>query len=612
MSKKKATMTLKDFHGGSIPSDLRLPSAPGVSMRPVDRSGFDRQMSWGSSAGRPEHRARPASAGSIRNLDEKAPFMSYGPHIGRNFDEDERKPLEGPSGQRRPILDENVHPQLSHPVETKVGSQAASTPATSYAGRVSEVPKMRSNSQTSSGNSSYGSNDPVIGSNSGQAAAGSYPNAWGIRKEAAGIKEHVPSAWSAPDAETKLAHASALEKISSGRWNSKQHVHFPKDTEVSVHEEKAYSVKTQDRPEVLGSPGYGKEVPSHDRVRSTSRMDSFERNMSVAVNGPPSVVPSESSERPKLKLLPRSKPIENVELPTDYYKQTSNPSPVEDSYAVHEPKISLHSGAAGPVVDDRAPERAKLNLKPRSQTTEQPEGNNESKSCHGMTLSLESFCFGFSLNKFLYGACSWHHRKTGKGIAVTYFEIGCKCNLMLHSGPFYKWPNVLSMVLKERGIEDNVSSYESQSPLRAKATTPKADMPTHLPPSRHNEKPETNSSYQKIANKYPNPEKFDPHRRNRPNEIHKNNRPEVDKNRNQQQKQDRAPSPETWRKPVGPEGLGQGPSVRYGKAASAVELAQAFSKSVSDPAASRGVSGRGQVPFSRLTGPTSRPQINGY
>lgn len=34
MSKKKAfsgsTMTLKDFHGGSIPSDISLPSAPGL------------------------------------------------------------------------------------------------------------------------------------------------------------------------------------------------------------------------------------------------------------------------------------------------------------------------------------------------------------------------------------------------------------------------------------------------------------------------------------------------------------------------------------------------------------------------------------------------------
>jgi hypothetical protein len=34
MSKKKAfsghTMSLKDFHGGSIPTNLPLPSAPGV------------------------------------------------------------------------------------------------------------------------------------------------------------------------------------------------------------------------------------------------------------------------------------------------------------------------------------------------------------------------------------------------------------------------------------------------------------------------------------------------------------------------------------------------------------------------------------------------------
>jgi hypothetical protein len=33
MSKKKlqrAVMTLKDFHGGSIPSDMPLPSAPGM------------------------------------------------------------------------------------------------------------------------------------------------------------------------------------------------------------------------------------------------------------------------------------------------------------------------------------------------------------------------------------------------------------------------------------------------------------------------------------------------------------------------------------------------------------------------------------------------------
>jgi len=61
--------------------------------------------------------------------------------------------------------------------------------------------------------------------------------------------------------------------------------------------------------------------------------------------------------------------------------------------------------------------------------------------------------------------------------------------------------------------------------------------------------------------------------------------------------------------------------IRYGRAASAVELAQAFSRSVSDPKVNDRFSGqrglntgtsRTQVPFSRLVGPTSRPQINGY
>lgn len=90
--------------------------------------------------------------------------------------------------------------------------------------------------------------------------------------------------------------------------------------------------------------------------------------------------------------------------------------------------------------------------------------------------------------------------------------------------------------------------------------------------------------------------------------------------RDLEQQQERPPSPETWRKPVdpGPQ-VGVGP--RYGKAASAVELAQAFSKSVSDPkvvttdgfTSQRGFPGQAQIPFSRLTSqPTTRPQINGH
>ena len=105
-------------------------------------------------------------------------------------------------------------------------------------------------------------------------------------------------------------------------------------------------------------------------------------------------------------------------------------------------------------------------------------------------------------------------------------------------------------------------------------------------------------------------EKSDVQRKNWRNENRKSSR-DLEK-----QQLDRPLSPETWRKPVeqptSPVGL------RYGKAASAVELAQAFSKSVSDPktadrlSGQRGIPGRGQIPFSRLTGPQSRPQINGY
>lgn len=83
------------------------------------------------------------------------------------------------------------------------------------------------------------------------------------------------------------------------------------------------------------------------------------------------------------------------------------------------------------------------------------------------------------------------------------------------------------------------------------------------------------------------------------------------------QQQERQPSPETWRKPVENSGL------RFGKAVSAVDLAQAFSRSVSSPKpvdqfsgqrvlpGQKGLPVRTQVPFSRLTGST-RSQINGY
>lgn len=159
-----------------------------------------------------------------------------------------------------------------------------------------------------------------------------------------------------------------------------------------------------------------------------------------------------------------------------------------------------------------------------------------------------------------------------------------------------------------------------------KEVSPKGDAFMHGSSARYSEKSEGIQTDQRMA-KYSNRrenqvdvERSDSHRRSRQNEIWRNNK-DGEKHRNQQPKQlqDRAPSPETWRKPIehGKAALTDAP-IRYGKAASAVELAQAFSKSVSDPSDAdrlsgpRGIPGRNQMPFSRLTGPTPRPQINGY
>lgn len=97
---------------------------------------------------------------------------------------------------------------------------------------------------------------------------------------------------------------------------------------------------------------------------------------------------------------------------------------------------------------------------------------------------------------------------------------------------------------------------------------------------------------------------------NRPswrNDGRKNN-VETDK-----QQKERQPSPQTWRKPET-----SSTDIRNGKAASAVELAQIFSRSTSDPKALErlrtlpNASSRNSVPFSRLTVPDSRPHIHGH
>lgn len=641
MAKKKATMTLRDFHGGSIPSDLPLPSAPGVMVRPSDRGGFDRQASWGNPMGRPEHRLRPGSAGATRNFEEKTPFLSHNAPIGRNFDEDERKPLDGSSGPRRTVSDESIRalpsrvdPKAEYPVTGIVGSSPVSAPLSqnhrgaasgSHGAWFNETTSMGMSTKSSVGGSGRSASSVNVSASSAQVVAGSYPNAWGLRKEVASAKESASAPWSAPDAESKLAHASALEKVTSGRWHSKQQIHSQMDVEVVKHQdtEKEFyyygNTTVNDNgynmPDVVGGPeysdqmlaiqaernlsltdgvhGFNKELPAHERARSPLFMEANERKSAANVTGfqrPHNIVSSggyemqspassEPSERPKLKLLPRSKPLENLEQSIDYKQvnqHTGNPVRVEklaDAYPSVDP---INTGFIEPERSKQVTERPKLNLKPRSQLLEQSEGNTENKR-----------------NSLFGGA------------------------------------RPREMVLQNRGIDDVKHNHDLQQPHpRGKQHAGKAEMVMHA--TRHNERTESIPIDHRMAKNADrrdhriDVDKGDGQRRNWRSENWRNNK-ESERHHHhhqlQQHAQERPPSPETWRKPVEPPtpASADSPVVRYGKATSAVELAAVFSKSVSDPATAtdrfsgqKSLPNRGQIPFSRLTGPQQRPQINGY
>lgn len=606
MSKKKATMTLKDFHGGSIPSDLPLPSAPGVIVRPSDRVGFDRPTAWGSPIGRADHRLRPGSAGGVRNFDDKTPFLPHTTHIGRNFDEDERTPLDGVSGPRRTVSDESIRalgvrsePKLDH---MEPNNRPVSNPS-SYAARFAEGV----NTPNFSGSRM---NDQNVNGNIGQAVVGSSPNAWGLKKDVV-VQEQVPVPWSAPDAATKLAHASALEKVSSGRWHSKQLSNHQIDVEVIRHPEtesethfqgygmyirninenmdvqvgreshEAALVRHAERSLTVddGIQVGGKDIPVYERARSPMYSEMKERNHPIYADGlqpPPNVgkfggsvlQPAETLERPKLKLLPRSRPLENVEPPPIDYKQSSEPGHEEYVRETYGKGNVFKTGLAGSESGSQVIDRPKLSLKPRLQPLEQLERNTETK------------------RNTLFGGA-----------------------------------RPRELVLKERGIDDvAMNNHDRGHPSnRVKQDVTRAETtPVHAIPYRYNEKAEIapfNHKTGKIIDRRDHradAEKSDMQRRNWRSDNRRSSR-DLEK---QQPPLERPPSPETWRKPVEQPASPTGP--RYGKTASAVEIVQNYSKLVSDPKTAdrlsghRGIPNRGQVPFSRLTGPHPRPQINGY
>ncbi|XP_019445614.1 PREDICTED: uncharacterized protein LOC109349314 isoform X2 [Lupinus angustifolius] len=661
MSKKKvsgSTMTLKDFHGGSIPSDLPLPSAPGVTVRNGDRSGYDRTSSWAAPMGRSDHWSRPHTSPMTRHYDDKTPFFPHTALIGRNFDEDERKPLDDGSAPPRTISDDSIRAMPAR-VQVKpeyvvggssLGRQVAPVSHVGtvnlYPARVTETVHVGVNSQGLGGKNKE----------HGTAGGGGYANVWAMRKEAASVVETEKPSWSRPNAVSSLANASALEKVSSGRWQSKV-VHYQTNVDMvrssevengtcaSVNGYNIYNrvdeVDEKDYHDAMlarhaerglgidsSMQGVRNESLDYERSGVPKYSEVLPRSIAHRANGVqlaqnddklsgselPHPMPSESTGRSKLNLPPKATPLERVEPSVTVNAQVNDPSRVETVYQVHDHANFLKPVSAGNESGKEVGQRPKLNLKPRSQPLEQLEGNTDRER-----IALFGGARPRELGQYFH-ICSLFILLTlpPLGGVFLYFHNLCALKSIIHC-------QLQQMVLKERGVDDAaINSYDvvdhsnrvEHNILRTEK------LPDHSVQTRYGEKSDDALHDQRTGRK---PERKDQRVDADRVQAQKNwrgdNRRNV-KETDKQQPPERPKSPETWRKPVDQPkpSPGGGVGVRYGRATSAVELAQAFSRSVSDPkvndrfsSGQRGLnSGRTQVPFSRLVGPTSRPQINGY
>uniref|UniRef100_A0A804MRP4 HAT dimerization domain-containing protein n=1 Tax=Zea mays TaxID=4577 RepID=A0A804MRP4_MAIZE len=318
MSKKKAvtTMTLKDFHGGSIPSELPLPSAPGVTPRPADRTVASASPVAAAVARPRVPVASPAAAAAAAAMPS---FLTNPSRIGRHFDEDERTPFE-PTTPRRPA-----------PSPTSFAPAPVVAPTRSGPG-----------------------------------------NAWGPKKEASSAPSpvgHAPASagdqiWSA----TRIAQASAVEKVISGRWHPPKPTSPPAPVSVPVLETPVAPPEIE-RPRSVGVRELDSGV---ERGAAPVRPASHEGRIGEGRAG-------EVPERPKLKLLPRSKPIEDPEQRPTYVEAkqvhqvqvTAGLMKAEDNHDLHQNARATETGVLGADAESRVAERPRLNLKPRSYVTGQ-------------------------------------------------------------------------------------------------------------------------------------------------------------------------------------------------------------------------------------------------
>ncbi|CAL5062312.1 unnamed protein product [Urochloa decumbens] len=519
MSKKKAvtTMTLKDFHGGSIPSELPLPSAPGVTPRPADRPVASPNP-VAAVVARP--RVPVASPNAAAAAAAAMPsFLTTPSRIGRHFDEDERTPFE-PATPRRPA-----------PSPTSFAPAPVVAPARSGPG-----------------------------------------NAWGPRKEAAPVASPVSPApaptggqiWSA----TRIAQASAVEKVISGRWHPSKPSSPPAPVSAPVVETPV-AAPQMERPRSVGVRELDGGV---DKGAAPVRPASHEGRV-----GEGRV--TEMPERPKLKLLPRSKPIEAPEPSPTYVEDKqvhqvqviANGVKVEVVHDVHQNVIAAKTGVLGAdaETESRVAERPRLNLKPRSNQTGQSD------------------------------------------------EIAVKERQSLFGGARPR-----EQVLKDRGVDVLASDLEKTSPVgRSKSEFAKVEQKV--------EAMSINPSVERVPRNGDRKDyKRDTDRADsyRPTRREDNRRVVRDVEKPPEQPR---PEPETWRKPVEPP-KPEVTTLRLGKAATPLEVAQAFSTSMSDtlpqsrltsvpsPRVPPSPGARDPSGFSRLTdnrslhSSPSQRKINGY
>ncbi|KAJ6420693.1 hypothetical protein OIU84_028114, partial [Salix udensis] len=239
------------------------------------------------------------------------------------------------------------------------------------------------------------SNSAIPSGGGGQGVSSNPPNAWGVRRDVAGAIEVRGSAVSSvSNTVTKFAQASALEKVSSGLWQSKNpvdllpHVIYSQESgashTVDVGRERGdYDTAMGSQAEsgwVTGdrNQGGGKTLRNYRRDQSRMHSDEVPTGGAVGSQTRP-VMPPEVSDRPKLNLLSKTKPLVRPE--NDYRQGHRQPIVYGKIEVAHElygnensSKPGFVDAKSGSQSAERPVERPKLNLKPRTQPLEKSDG----------------------------------------------------------------------------------------------------------------------------------------------------------------------------------------------------------------------------------------------